>query len=105
MHKVEKLNILHYLRQIKDELQKDGIVKLGLFGSFARDEAGVYSDIDIAIAKEKDYLQSRSAYDYFNQVNKIKMLIKSKFHRNSDIFDLDSDSSMKNQILKDIIYV
>ena len=103
--KPSKLSIVNYLQEIKGDLLIDGISKIALFGSFARDEATVYSDIDIAIEKEKNYLSTRSAYDYFNEVSKIKNLIRKKFHRNSDIFDLDSNSSMKNSIIKDLIYV
>lgn len=103
--KVTKINIITFLHDIKEELLNDGISKIGLFGSFARDEAGVYSDIDIAIQKDSNYLVTRSAYDYFEEVSKIKSLIRKQFHRNSDVFDLDSDSSMKDEILKDLIYV
>ena len=103
--RASKENILNYLREIKNELQSDGISTLALFGSFAREDDGVYSDIDIAIAKENGYLKSRSAYTYFDEVNKIKTMIQKKFHRNSDIFDLDSDSVMKKNIMKDLVYV
>jgi len=100
-----KDNILAYLKEIKSDLKEDGIVSLALFGSFSRDEQNIYSDIDIAIAKDKDYLNSYSSYNYFDEVAKIKMLIKNKFHRNSDIFDLDSNSQMKSFIKKDLLYV
>ena len=103
--RADKLSIINFLTEIKLELLNDGILKLGLFGSFARDEATVYSDIDIAIEKENNYLQTRTAYEYFEEVNKIKNLLRDKFHRNSDVFDLNSNSSMKAEILKDIIYV
>jgi predicted nucleotidyltransferase len=98
-------NILLFLSDIKQKLSSSGIVEIGLFGSYARDEAGVYSDIDIAIKKEQGYLVSRSAYDYFEEVSSIKNQIKKQFQKNSDIFDLDSNSSMKSNILKDLIYV
>lgn len=81
-------NILTYLADIKNELAKDGIVSLALFGSFAKNEQSVYSDIDIAIKKEKDYLKKRTAYNYFEEVAKIKEMIRKKFHRNSDVFDM-----------------
>jgi len=103
--RASKENILNYLREIKNELQSDGISTLALFGSFAREDDGVYSDIDIAIAKDSDYLKNRSAYTYFDEINKIKTMIQKKFHRNSDIFDLDSDSVMKKNIMKDLVYV
>jgi len=100
-----KVNILNYLKEIKSELLEDGIISLALFGSFARDEQSVYSDIDIAIQKENNYLEKRTAYNYFDELAKINSLIKNKFHRNSDIFDLDSDSSIKENIKKDLLYV
>ncbi len=103
--KATKSNILQYLTEIKSELSQNGIFEIGLFGSFSRDEATIYSDIDIAIKKEHNYLEKRSAYEYFEELQNIKTLIKQKFHRNTDIFDLDSNSSMKNTIIKDLIYV
>lgn len=103
--KPTKEHILNYLHEIKHELHGDGIVQLGLFGSYARNENTLYSDIDIAIKKEDNYLQKRNAYTYFDEVAKIKQRIFDKFHRSSDIFDLDSTSSMKDSIIKEIIYV
>lgn len=100
-----KENVLSFLKDIKTELQHDGIKSIALFGSFARGDESVYSDIDIAIQKEENYLQQRNAYAYFNEVAKIKSMIQHKFHRNSDVFDLDSDSSFKQSILKELIYV
>lgn len=100
-----KENILAYLKDIKSELAQDGIVSLALFGSFARNEENIYSDIDVAIKKEKDYLKTRTAYTYFEEVSKIKEMIQKKFHRNSDIFDLDSDSPMKKNIQQELQYV
>jgi predicted nucleotidyltransferase len=103
--KPTKEHILDYLHEMKSELRQSGIVQLGLFGSYARNENTLYSDIDIAIKKEDNYLQNRNAYTYFDEVSKIKQRIFEKFHRSSDIFDLDSRSSMKESIMKDIIYV
>jgi len=105
MMRATKENIIFFLKEIKDKLSTEGISHIALFGSYSRDEAGVYSDIDVAIQKEKDYLQTRSAYDYFEQITSIKTLLRDKFHKNSDIFDLDSSSSMKESIKKDLIYV
>ena len=103
--KVNKENIIIFLNDIKSELESDGISKIGLFGSFSRDSESIYSDIDIAIQKEKGYLVHRTAYDYFDEVSKIKTIIKKKFHRNIDVFDVDSNSSMLETIKKDLIYV
>lgn len=103
--RASKKEIIQYLFDLKQTLKSKGISDIGLFGSYAREEENVYSDIDIAIKKELNYLETRSAYEYFEVVIQLKNLIREKFHRESDIFDLDSDSSMKSLILKDLIYV
>lgn len=100
-----KESVLDYLRELKVEFTKDGIVAFALFGSFARDAQSVYSDIDIAISKQNDYLLHNSSYSYFETVAKIKEKIRKKFHRNSDVFDLDSHSPFKESIVKELIYV
>lgn len=48
--KMTKKEILDYLALRKDEFrQKYGVEKIGLFGSYARDEATESSDIDIFV--------------------------------------------------------
>jgi predicted nucleotidyltransferase len=43
-----KQTILNYLKEHKEEFQKNyGVEKIGLFGSYARDEATKNSDIDL----------------------------------------------------------
>ena len=102
---ISKNDILNYLHAIKDELHKEGIDKMALFGSFARDEVDMYSDIDIAIQLQSAYLDTRSSWDYFDLMAKIKGMISKKFQVNCDIFDLDSDSFIKESVMKDLIYV
>lgn len=103
--KVTKEMILQYLKEMKPELEKLGIEKVALFGSFAKEDQTVYSDIDIAIKKNSDYLQSHTAYEYFDLLTSIKQKIRTVLHRPSDIFDLDSDSEFLKSIEKEIIYV
>ena len=90
--KTTKQTILNYLREIKPELKKKGIDEIALFGSFATNEQNVYSDIDIAIKKTPAFLENYAAYDYFMLVSNLKQEIRLNLHRNSDVFDLDSNS-------------
>jgi len=53
--KVTKENILDYLYEIQPQFKKDGIVSFALFGSYAKDTQTVYSDIDIAFKKNKEF--------------------------------------------------
>lgn len=100
-----KEDILHYLQEIKSELQESGIEKIALFGSYANNTENVYSDIDIAISKKSSFLSTHTSYNYFDIISNLKDKIRKKFHRNIDIFDLDSKSSFKQSIEKELIYV
>jgi predicted nucleotidyltransferase len=53
---MNKLIILKYLKNKKDELHKHyGIEKLGLYGSYARDEATPLSDVDIFYTRDSKF--------------------------------------------------
>ena len=75
-----------------------GIEALGLFGSFARDEGGADSDIDIVISLEKP--------DLFRYAAIVKQL-ETVFGRRIDLVSLKSilPESFKRTIEKEAIYV
>ena len=98
-------DVLTFLTTIKPQLQKDGIEQVGLFGSYARNSATLCSDIDIAIKLNKNYLDKNDVWNYFNEINKIKEMVYDKFQIKSDVFDLDSASSLKDKIRKEVLYV
>jgi len=100
-----KEDILNYLADIKGDLVKNGIDKIGLFGSFAKGNDNTLSDIDVAIKIQKSYLKEHDVWEYFKLIDTIKKELISKFSRNVDVYDLDSSGNIKNQIGKDIIYV
>ncbi|CUV65398.1 Putative nucleotidyltransferase [Sulfurovum sp. enrichment culture clone C5] len=100
-----KENILQYLGEIKSEFSSNGITVVALFGSYAKNTQTPYSDIDIAIGKQSDFLERHSAYSYFDTIAKLKELIGKKFHRNIDVFDIDSKSPFMESIKKEILYV
>jgi len=102
---MQKEHILQYLTQLKSELIQKGIVKIGLFGSFAQDKADDFSDIDIAIKIEKDYLEKHDVWEYFNLIQMIKKKLSLHFSRQVDVFDLDSTGSIKNEISDKVLYV
>ncbi len=103
--KPTKDKILSCLKDLKDDFRERGIISLGLFGSYASASDNIYSDIDIAIKKEDNFLKDRSPYSYFETLNALKSEITKRLHRNVDIFDLDSNSAFMKDIEKDIIYV
>jgi len=67
-----KMEIIKFLKQNKKYLQKRFKVnKIGLFGSFARDEAANTSDIDIVV-------DMPSSFDNFFE---LKYFLEEKFKR------------------------
>ncbi len=103
MEKLDRNSILAYLKSIKPDLKKKGIVTIALFGSYAKGDTSVYSDIDIAIKKEREFLKRFSPYDYFSTLNALRNDLVGHFHRPIEIFDLDSASPIKNIIEKEMI--
>ncbi|MBK8806258.1 MAG: nucleotidyltransferase domain-containing protein [Bacteroidales bacterium] len=63
-----KEHILAEMKRHKDTLHNLGVVKVGLFGSYVRDEASEKSDIDIFIEFEpekENFDNFMSVYDIF----------------------------------------
>lgn len=96
---LNKENILHYLKEYKAE-KKDSysISKIGIFGSYARDEADENSDIDIVVDFEKA--------DLYNQIG-IMQELEAKFNKHVDVVALWKRMNPKllSRIKKDAIYV
>ena len=72
---LQKSEIIDYLKSIKDKSAEDGILKIGLFGSYANDVADLHSDIDLAVKFDDKFLQTHDAWAYFDAINKLKSAI------------------------------
>lgn len=98
-------DILNYLKAFKKSSKNRLFIEIGLFGSYAKNSADNYSDIDVAVRVDPQYLREHDVWDYFEDVKKIQDGLLKKFHLKSDIFDLDSVSPFRDKIEGDIIYV
>jgi len=93
-----KEQIINYLKTHKKEFQKEyEIEQIGLFGSYARDEAREDSDIDIFVHMKPDF---------FKLVG-LKQQIEEYFNIKVDVVRLRDKMNMalKRRILKDVMYV
>ena len=89
---MKKQEIKEYLRKNKKYFYDNfGIHFIGIFGSFARDEANDKSDIDILYKIEKD--RKLSIFKYL----KLNQLLENHFHKK---IDLVRDETLKPQIKK-----
>ncbi len=98
---LNKQDILFYLKKNKKLFRdKFSIVKIGIFGSYARDEQTRNSDIDILI------IMSEKTEDIFSKRMAIKDLISEEFSCNVDVCHEKAIKPIfKEMILKDAIYV
>ncbi len=101
-----KNEILDYLREVKPKLQADGIEKLGLFGSYAKDRADVASDVDIVIKTTDDFVRKFRGFKGFIYLDELRDDFISKFKRQVDLCDTASMPDEKqNTLLTGAIYV
>jgi len=97
---MDKEYILQYLKKHKSRFIKQyGVLKIGLFGSFAKDLQQKDSDIDIAIEMAKD---KKNLKNFFAFKRELEEIFKRRV-------DLGIESSLKplikEHIKKEINYV
>ena len=98
---MQKQDILNYLKSHQEYYNdKFGVHFIGLFGSFARDEANDNSDIDILYKIEKD--KKLSIFKYL-ELNK---QLEEFFHKKIDLVrDEKLKPQIRDYIQKDMVYV
>lgn len=96
-----KNEILEYLKNNKNVFfAQFHLTKIGLFGSYARDEQNPNSDIDILIERTPD------AKNIFDLDWELQKLLKNQFNREVDICtEKYIKPFAKSFILRDAIYV
>jgi len=94
-----KAFIIDFLSTHKQEFHdKYGIIKIGLFGSYARNEQSENSDIDIAVEIQSD--------NRFRSFFGLKHFIEDQLHHKIDLgIESALKPTAKATILRDIIYV
>jgi len=96
-----KDDILSYLASKKKEFKDEyRVVKLGLFGSYANDQAKAKSDIDVLIEFEPN------TQNLIEKKAEIRSLLKAQFNREVDLCRVKYIKPyFKAQILNSAIYV
>jgi len=98
---MNKQDILNYLNSQQDKYNKKfGIKFIGLFGSFARDEANDKSDIDILYEIEEN--KKLSIFSYLKLVNELE----NNLHKKVDLVrETTLKPQIKNYVYQDLAYV
>jgi len=94
-----KDEVITFLKNQKSYLQDNyGVLKIGLFGSYAREEQLDTSDIDIAV----ELSSKNKADNYFGLLH----FLEDSLHKKIDLgIESSLKSSIKKYIDKDLIYV
>ncbi|WP_297484706.1 nucleotidyltransferase family protein [Sulfurimonas sp.] len=89
--------ILEFLRENKELLKENyNVTKIGLFGSYSRDEAQENSDIDLLVEMPSSF---DTYYDF-------KEFLEEKFNKKIDLgYEKSLRPFIKKSIIEDIIYV
>ena len=100
-HSVKTKGILNFLAQHLEHVQRHfHIVKIGLFGAFARQEQRQDSDIDIFIELQEN------TPNIYELKQELKEFIGSRFQRKVDIArEKYLKKTFKERILKEAMYV
>ena len=97
----EKKEILDFIRREKENLlRKYHLTKIGLFGSFARDEQKAGSDIDLIVEFEPG---TENLYEIKEEIRKV---FQEQFHSEIDVCrEKYIKPYYKEQILEDAIFI
>ncbi|GMQ83244.1 MAG: nucleotidyltransferase family protein [Rhodothermia bacterium] len=94
-----KAEILKRLQRLAPELRRLGVEKIGLFGSFVRDESHELSDVDILVEFEPGH----KSFDSFMHLS---FRLEDLFQRHVEVVTKESLSPhIGPQILKETEYV
>lgn len=94
--------IVSKLKELKPRYEDEGLILLGLFGSYARDNQNDFSDIDIAYKLDYDKFSQKykDGFSKLLRIDDIKSELQQTFKTKID-FVPDSNK----ELLKDIVYV
>jgi predicted nucleotidyltransferase len=78
-------DILALLKHAKKKYADEGFNIVGIFGSYARNEANKESDIDILYELNDKFITSHQGFDAFARLSSIKKELKNLFGIDVDI--------------------
>ena len=77
--------IVSLIKQAKQKYANEGFNIVGIFGSYARNEATKESDIDILYELDESFIRHYKGFDAFARLSAIKKELKNLFGINVDI--------------------
>jgi hypothetical protein len=93
------MDVLRLLRENEDHMiESFGVKKIGLFGSFARGEGRIDSDIDVLV----EFREGQKTFDNYME---LKFYLEDLFKRDVDlVLETSIKPRLKDYILKEAVY-
>ena len=84
---MKKSEVLEKLKNIKSKYESEGVKLLGLFGSYSKDEADKFSDIDIlySLDYEKFSKKYKDGFSKLLRIEDIKSELEKLFGKKVDL--------------------
>jgi predicted nucleotidyltransferase len=97
-------SILETVRSVNAEYEKRGFRLMGVFGSYARESADPFSDIDIAYRIDHDRFHPDDAFAKLEEIETIRRNLERKLHRRVDLvpYPRESDSPLARRLRKEL---
>jgi len=103
---MDKNTLLATLKTLQPRYKQEGILLLGIFGSYARGEENATSDIDILIETTPKFLQTHVGFKAFVKLDAIKAELEEVFKKKVDLVDRQGLQQHNNTyILDNTLYV
>jgi predicted nucleotidyltransferase len=94
-----KKDILSTIQENQDKIKALGVKKLGLFGSFAREEQSTGSDVDLLV----EFEQGQKTFDNFIELS---FLLENMLKRSVELVTTESLSPyIRPYIIREVEYV
>ena len=99
-----KKELLIQIKSLKDELQEEGFIIDGVFGSaIKRDD---FNDIDLLYHLSEEFFSQNRGFKGFKKLEEIKVYLQSRLGKEIDLASIDNlSNTAKKYILKEVIYV
>lgn len=82
---MDKQEAIAILRKQRDSLQDIGVESIALFGSFARDQNEMVSDIDLLVSLSDQF--SNGGFDHFHKLEQLKDRLSALLGRDVDLVE------------------
>jgi predicted nucleotidyltransferase len=98
--------VIDTLKHLNNQYKKIGFHIVGLFGSFAKGENDIFSDIDIAYKIEHDKFYKDDAFKKLSKIGDIKKELEQQFQKKVDLVPFNTNNKyLKDSLNKELIAI